>query len=49
MLLLGMFYSVDKPVMNMYLRPIIDDILQLFREGMKSHMYTHVVSLTAFT
>lgn len=27
MLLLGMFNRVDKPVMNMYLRPIIDGIL----------------------
>ena len=33
MLLLGVFYSVDKPTMNMYLRPIVDDLLHLLKEG----------------
>ena len=31
--LLGIFYSVDKPVMGMYLRPIVDELLHLLREG----------------
>ena len=33
MLLLGLYYSKDKPMMNMYLRPIISDIQHLFKEG----------------
>lgn len=39
MLLLGVFYSVDKPIMNMYLRPIIDDLLYLLKEGMYIVLY----------
>ena len=33
MLLFGMFYSAKKPLMNMFLRPIVDDLLVLSREG----------------
>ena len=33
MLPCGIFYSSNKPLMNMYLRPIVDDLLLLFREG----------------
>lgn len=33
MLLLGIFYSSHKPTMNMFLRPVIDDINQLYTEG----------------
>ena len=32
MLLLGIFYSSSKPLMNMYLRPVMDDIIALFRD-----------------
>ena len=35
MLLLGIFYSSDKPLMNMFLRPIVDDINHIYREGEK--------------
>lgn len=34
MLLLAIFYSRDKPLMNMYLRPIIDNINEMYKEGM---------------
>ncbi len=33
MILLGIFYSQDKPVMNMFLRPVIDDISAVFTQG----------------
>jgi len=33
MFLLGIFYNRDKPLMNMYLRPIVDDINELYRQG----------------
>ena len=33
MLLLGISYSCHKPVMNMFLRPIIDDLNKISREG----------------
>ena len=33
MLLLGIFYSSLKPLMNMYLQPIVDDINKLYTEG----------------
>ena len=33
MLLLGIFYSKDKPNMNVFLRPIIDELNQLYNEG----------------
>ena len=33
MLLLGVFYSSDKPTVNMYLRPRIDELNRLFTEG----------------
>ena len=34
MLLLGIFYSANKPLLNMYLRPVMEDLLFLFREGL---------------
>jgi len=33
MLLLGIFYSKEKPPMNVYLRPIIDDINKVYKQG----------------
>ena len=33
MLLLGVFCSEDKPVMNMFLRPIVDDFLKKVLKG----------------
>ena len=38
MLLCGILYSSNKPLMNMYLRPIVDDLLRLFREGKQIHV-----------
>ena len=31
MLLLAIFYSKEKPVINMFLRPVIDDINMVYR------------------
>ena len=33
MLLLGIFYPKEKPLMNVYLRPIIDDINKVYKQG----------------
>ena len=33
MLLLGTFYSSSKPLINMFLRPVMDDLVALFRDG----------------
>lgn len=49
MLLLGMFYSSDKPVMNMYLRPIVDDLIFLFHKGTNRHLCRHVQVYVAIT
>ena len=32
MLLCGSFYSSNKPLMNIYLRPIVDDLLLLLEK-----------------
>jgi hypothetical protein len=37
MLLLAIFYSKEKPVINMFLRPVIDDINMVYREGVVVH------------
>ena len=34
MVLAGMWFSKDKPTMNSYLRPIIDEINDLYATGM---------------
>ena len=34
MLLLRLFYSEEKPILNMFLRPIIDDINSVYRQGL---------------
>ena len=33
MLLAGMWFSRDKPSMNTFLRPIIDDVNELYSKG----------------
>lgn len=44
MLLCGIFYGSNKPLMNMFLRPIVEDLLLLFREG-KLHSVHNIVHL----
>ena len=37
MLLLGIFYSREKPLLNTFLRPIMDDINNVYRQGKYLH------------
>ena len=48
MLLLGVFCSEDKPVMNMFLRPIVDDFLDRFKEGIERTLVMFTLKPFAF-
>jgi hypothetical protein len=49
MLLAGVWYSRDKPTMTTFLKPIIDEINELYVHGNVKYIPTYIIMYIGFT